>query len=84
MTVKVPILQETAVVDGVTLTDHSYPTAAWRNFLDSTLNPYAAAATVNIEIAAALSEYGAVWLRSENAIEFESQEKAVLWVLRWS
>ena len=60
------------------------PTQAWRNFLDSILNPYAPAATVNIELAAALAEYGAVWLRSENAIEFESQEKAVLWVLRWS
>ena len=32
----------------------------------------------------ALKEYDAVWWHHEGMIEFESEEQAVLWVLRWS
>lgn len=59
-------------------------TSAWVNFWNGVSSPYATAVLHNDVVSDALKEWGAVWLRSEGMIEFESQEQAVLWVLRWS
>ena len=80
MTVKIPML--TPVAEEGYVSGRSTP--AWRNFWDSIPNPYSIIALSNDEVGKALSEYGAVWRHSEGMIEFESEEQAVLWVLRWS
>ena len=59
-------------------------TPAWHNFINSMFSPYATAARNNEIMEAALKEWGAVCLRSEGQIEFESEEQAVIWLLRWS
>lgn len=81
MTVKIPFI--TPVPEPGYVGNHR-STPAWANFWNSVSSPYATTALHNEVIAAALKEWGAVILRSEGMIEFESQEKAVLWLLRWS
>ena len=59
-------------------------TPAWLNFINSIFSPYATASRNNEIMEAALKEWGAVCLRSEGQLEFESEERAVIWLLEWS
>ena len=79
MTVKVPMM-----------TPVSEPrmwriTPAWSNFRDGLEIPHSTAFKAEVSMfEEALKDYDAVWLRREGMIEFEDEENALMWILRWS
>ena len=88
MTVKLPTHDRTIINERVSDEPMGRamhpPMTAWENFCDINGNPYATTAKWISGIMEHLKEWGAVWLRSEGMLEFESEEKAVIWVMRWS
>ena len=78
MTVKIPVTTPSSLT-GVAWTP------AWRKFCVSLIIPNSTVLHKETDlIREALKEYDAVWLRGEHMIEFESEEQAVMWLLRWS